>query len=318
MKHILVLFILMASISYGQGILVRPNVSENNPNVEGNHCSYVTFDGEGRCNEGHVIVSENKCCPSNLPFFCPNTNTCYVSCDEASKFCNSSLVKGADCGYVLFDGNGSCGEGYVLVSLSACCPDYLPYFCPGTSSCFRTCEEANYACSGSVVKGTATSFDNGVVPSSRDVHPSNTSSQNESEEINMRSELQGTHNIKPGIQSYNYESSHGKTERDVICFLEKKKFRCQNPQIEIEYTYNEEKNSNGFWYIALRTQERFFFPIDQVILHAWNENGPLADLRVRDAKGFAMWWHVVGPTIETGFFNLVLTENNSDTRGCRN
>ena len=59
---------------------------------------------------------------------------------------------GENCPYVLYTPSGSgCAAGSVQVSGSDCCPENKPYSCNGV--CFATCEEADKACSNSVIKG---------------------------------------------------------------------------------------------------------------------------------------------------------------------
>lgn len=209
-----------------------------------------------------------------------------------------------NCTFSIYDGNGKCDSDYIVVSNNSCCIKTLPFYCPNTNKCYATCEQANEACNGSVIKGSSNSIISNDIINPTIKHETNNN--------------QNITNSKSSVQYYENHLSKNKTTNDVICYLKNKIFRCQNPQIQVEYTYNTKEQTHGLWHTAIKTSYRTFFPIDQIILHAWNENGPLADLRVRDASGNSLWWHVVGPSIETGFFNFYLIGENKETNGCSN
>jgi hypothetical protein len=114
-------------------------------------------------------------------------------------------------------------------------------------------------------------------------------------------------------QGYTRNGSKGKTKEDVICFLQDKIFINQNSTIEVSYFYSDERESHMLVYRTLKSGAEYTYMIDRIDLHHWNTNGPLAELVLHDIP---FPWRVVGPTIETGFFNLHLRGDNSRTQGC--
>jgi hypothetical protein len=89
-------------------------------------CQFNQFTGTANCNAGSIPVASNTCCPEDAPYYCPETNLCYYTCESADASCSSTVVRGntsggTSAGYICSSGNCifvSSGASYS--SISAC------------------------------------------------------------------------------------------------------------------------------------------------------------------------------------------------------
>jgi hypothetical protein len=96
--------------------------------------------------------------PDSSGYNCVSGNCIAVSSDadfETMSECYNACG-GGNCNYTQFTGTDNCNSGYDPVTSSTCCPVDYPFYCSQTNSCYTTCEAAEAACSGSIVKADAT------------------------------------------------------------------------------------------------------------------------------------------------------------------
>jgi hypothetical protein len=103
---------------------------------------------------------------------------------------NSSESKSNICNFTIFDGKVSCNSGYVIVTNDACCPETLPYYCPNTKSCYSTCEKANEACNGSVIKGSYSSIKTNDNQTNITISPHTKNETYDNQQINKQTQIQ--------------------------------------------------------------------------------------------------------------------------------
>jgi len=90
------------------------------------NCSYDVFNGGGSClDAGNFPVSASWCCSPTYPFFCPETGSCYTTCEAADAACAAAtVVTGAangSSGYACASGNCNyVTNGASYSTLAAC------------------------------------------------------------------------------------------------------------------------------------------------------------------------------------------------------
>lgn len=102
------------------------------------NCNSTPFYGSQNCSSaGYVRVGNNTCCPSNSPYYCPNTNKCYQSCTAAeSSGCNNIVfgtgqnTGGNTSGYNCVSGNCIYTSSNATYNSESACE----YSCGGSSS----------------------------------------------------------------------------------------------------------------------------------------------------------------------------------------
>ncbi|MEZ4916490.1 MAG: hypothetical protein R2836_05845 [Chitinophagales bacterium] len=153
------------SVSDGSGDFETYDDCVNNCTGGGSSCIYSSYYGSQNCSSsGAVAVSSTKCCDGSYPYYCPSTNNCYSSCSSAEAAGCGSIVygtgqtsggggSGGNCNYTNYSGSTNCGTGAVAVNSTTCCPSSSPYYCPSTGLCYGSCEYAQSAGCGSIVKG---------------------------------------------------------------------------------------------------------------------------------------------------------------------
>lgn len=95
--------------------------------------------------------------PDSSGYNCVSGNCISVSSDadfETMSQCYNACG-GGNCNYTQYTGTDNCNTGYDPVSSSSCCPVDYPFYCSQTNNCYSTCEAAEAACSGSIVKADA-------------------------------------------------------------------------------------------------------------------------------------------------------------------
>ena len=113
----------------------------------------------GTCSTG-VSCGGTACCASTYSYYCPETNKCWMTQEEAVADCGSAAC--AACATPTnicppSPGTGTCSNaGDLWCSSGTCCDSAHPYNCPATNLCYQTATAAAAACGGTACSSCKT------------------------------------------------------------------------------------------------------------------------------------------------------------------